>query len=102
MANVRCKEEHSEHLIRNARSREYVARVEPHTYRNTDVICGTIGCTRPGLVHLDEEEWLSYQQGSCIFDLFETSATKFRVGENAETIERHNDGRISFHRWRRG
>ena len=101
MANVRCKEEHSEPLIRNARNRQYVARVEPLNYRNTAVICGTIGCTQPGLVHLDGEEWLAYQQENRrIFDLFETSATKFRVGEDAETIERRNDGTISFRSWK--
>ncbi|MEA2086328.1 MAG: hypothetical protein U9O84_04765 [Chloroflexota bacterium] len=102
MANIRCREEHSQSLIENARRREYVACVEPLNYPNTDVICGTIGCPRPGLVHLDEEEWLAYQQENRrIFDLFETSAVKFRVGENAETIERHNDGTISFRSWRR-
>jgi hypothetical protein len=61
MANIRCKEEHSEPLIKNARTRQYVARIEPLNYPDTDVICGTTGCTRPGLVHLDKEEWLVYQ-----------------------------------------
>ena len=99
MANVRCTV-HSDHLVKNARSRVYVARVEPLNYLNTDVICGTIDCLRPGLVHLDEKEWLAYQQeNQRIFDLFETSATKFRVGENAETIHNRN-GIISFRPWR--
>ncbi len=100
MANVRCREEHSESIVENARTREYVARVEPLNYPNTDVIYGTIGCPRPGLVHLDEKEWLAYQQETQrIFDLFETSAVKFRVDENVETIEKRNR-KITFRPWK--
>jgi hypothetical protein len=86
MANVRCKEEHSEHLNKNARSREYVARIiEPFNYPNTDVICGTVGCHKPGVVHLDEEEWLAYQQGERIFEPH-TQAVEIRVSEITEII----------------
>jgi hypothetical protein len=101
MATFRCREEHSEELLTNPRTRvNYVARVEPINYPGTSVICGRGDCKKPGLAHFNEDEWQKYQQGECIFDLYETTAAKFKVGENAETIERHNDGIISFRRWR--
>ncbi len=86
MANVRCTGEHSDHLVRHARRRIYVARVEPINYPRTAVICGIEGCIKPGLVHLDKEEWLEYHRGERIFGLFETNAVKFEVKENAELI----------------
>ena len=87
MANVRCRD-HSDHLVQHARTHAYVARVRPVGYPNTSTICGIAGCTKPGLVHLNEEEWVRYHTGGeRVFDLFETNAVKLRVGETYEEIE---------------
>ena len=99
MANFRCREEHSEELLINPRTRvNYVARVEPINYPHTSVICGRADCCKPGLAHLNEDEWQKYQRGKRIFDQYERTDAKFRVGENAETIHNRN-GIISFRPW---
>ncbi len=100
MANVRCKKEHSEDLIIDPKTRvNYVARVEPLKYLDTAVICGREGCIEPGLAHLSEDEWQDYREGERYFYPFRTNMVKIEVGDNAETIERHNDGTISFHKF---
>ena len=86
MANVRCKGDHSDHLVENARSQIYVAIVEPLKYPSTSVICGIKGCTEPGLVHLNKKEWQAYRRGERIFDLYETNAVKLKVNEESQTI----------------
>jgi len=85
VANVRCRGEHSGHLLKNARSCIYVARVEPLNYSNTSVICGKKGCTEPGLVHLDEKEWQDYQNGQRFFNPH-TLAIKVKLGDTVEVI----------------
>jgi len=101
MANFRCREEHSEDLLTDPRTRvNYVARVEPINYPETSVICGRANCENPGLAHLSETEWEQYLGGKRIFDQYERTDAQFKVGESAETIERDNDGTISFSRWR--
>ena len=56
MALVRCKECGKP----KGRTRKYIREVKPIGYPDTALICGSAGCTNPGLVRLEAYEVKMY------------------------------------------
>jgi hypothetical protein len=73
MALVRCEECR---VRRN--SKKYIKTVEPVGYPDTALICGTVGCSKPGLVWLTDDESKEYKSGQRIFAP-QSSTAKFKV-----------------------
>ena len=55
--HVRC----DDHEDQTATQFTLVAKVEPVDYPNKAVVCGKRDCDKPGLVHLDRDEFWYYQ-----------------------------------------
>ena len=56
MALVRCEECGKP----KGRTRKYIREVKPLNYPDTTLICGSAGCTNPGMVWLEAHEWRQY------------------------------------------
>ena len=74
MALCRCLKYHSP-----PRSNRYTAYVSPMGYPNTALICGISNCNEPGVIWLNKNESIAYQNDQRIFPGPNNNFTKMRV-----------------------
>lgn len=74
MAIMRCQQH-----APKARTREYVASVEPVGYPATALVCGSKGCEEPALIWLERHEKDGYDSGQRVFEAFVGSMMKVRA-----------------------
>lgn len=76
MALCRCKELHNNPKGRNGNL--YIQVVEPIGYPNTSSICGIKGCPNSGLIWLNQNEKIKYDNEERIFE-YANNTTKIKV-----------------------